>query len=328
MVSPTRRREAVEQLEESFTTSERRACQVADQPRSTQRYRPKRRSDEPLLVRRMHELVRVHPRYGYRRMWALLRGEGWRVNRKRIWRLWRKEGFKVPQKQRKKRRLGSSANGIVRFRPQHKDHVWTWDFIHDRDEQGRPLKWLGLVDEHTRECLALEVERSMTAVEVVDVIRQVVLIRGAPQHIRSDNGPEFIAQAIRSWLAAAAIGTLYIAPASPWENGYAESFFSRLRDELLNAELFSGLPEAKALAAAWQNHYNHRRPHSSLGYLTPAAFAAKCARSADKPAVTASEAKILGALPPNPRLLSPPVEETELKPQGANMVPTLITAGT
>jgi transposase InsO family protein len=227
------------------------------------------------LIGRLHELVRQHPRYGYRRMWALLRGEGWRVNCKRIWRLWRKEGFKVPQKQRKKRRLGSSENGIVRFRPQHKGHVWTWDFIHDRDEHGRPLKWLSLVDEYTRECLALEVERSMTAWDVVDVIRQVVLIRGVPGHIRSDNGPEFIAQAIRSWLESAGIGTLYIAPASPWENGYAESFFSRLRDELLNAELFADLREAKALAASWQNEYNHRRPHSSLGYLTPAAFAAK-----------------------------------------------------
>jgi transposase InsO family protein len=276
----------------------------------------------------MHELVRVHPRYGYRRMWALLRGEGWRVNRKRIWRRWRKEGFKVPQRQRKKRRLGSSANGIVWFRPQHKDHVWTWDFIHDRDEQGRPLKWLGLVDEYTRECLALEVERSMTAWDVVDVIRQVVLIRGVPGHIRSDNGPEFIAQAIRSWLESAAIGTRYIAPASPWENGYAESFFSRLRDELLNAELFADLRQAKALATSWQNEYNHRRPHSSLGYLTPAAFAAKCAPSADKAAVTQSEEQILGALPPNPRLLSPPVEEAQTTPEGANMVPTLITAGT
>jgi len=303
MVSPTRRREAVEQLEEGFTTSERRACRVVSQPRSTQRYRPRIRVIDVALVGRMHELVRVHPRYGYRRMWALLRGEGWRVNRKRIWRLWRKEGFKVPQRQRKKRRLGNSENGIVRFRPRHKDHVWTWDFIHDRDEQGRPLKWLSLVDEYTRECLALEVERSMTALEVVDVSRQVVLIRGAPQHIRSDNGPEFIAQAIRSWLEAAAIGTLYIAPASPWENGYAESFFSRLRDELLNAELFADLRQAKALAASWQNEYNHRRPHSSLDYLTPAAFAAKCARSADKAAITQSEEKILGGLPPKPRLI-------------------------
>ena len=203
------------------------------------------------------------------------------MNRKKIWRLWRKEGFKVPQKQRKKRRLGNSENSIVRFRPQHKNHVWTWDFIHDRDERGRPLKWLSLVDEYTRECLALEVERSMTAWDVVDVIRQVVLIRGVPGYIRSDNGPEFIAQAIRSWLESAGIGTLYIAPASPWENGYAESFHSRLRDELLNAELFADLREAKALAASWQNEYNHRRPHSSLGYLAPAAFAAKCVKGTE-----------------------------------------------
>lgn len=305
-------------MEAGFETSERRACQVVNQPRSTQRYRPKARVIDVALIGRLHELVRAHPRYGYRRMWALLRGEGWRVNRKKIWRLWGKEGFKVPQKQRKKRRLGSSENGIVRFRPQHKDHVWTWDFIHDRDERGRPLKWLSLVDEYTRECLALEVERSMTAWDVVDVIRQVVLIRGTPGYIRSDNGPEFIAQAIRSWLESAGIGTLYIAPASPWENGYAESFFSRLRDELLNAELFADLREAKALAASWQNEYNHRRPHSSLGYLTPAAFAAKCVAGRED----------LGAPPPNPRLLSPPVEEAKPKPKSVNMVQTLITTGT
>jgi transposase InsO family protein len=192
------------------------------------------------------------------------------------------------------------------------------------------------VDEYTRECLALEVERSMTALEVVDVIRQVVLIRGVPGHIRSDNGSEFIAQAIRSWLESAAISTLYIAPASPWENGYAESFFSRLRDELLNAELFADLREAKVLAAAWQNEYNHRRPHSSLDYLTPAAFAAKGAPSVTEASVRKHEEETLGALPLDPGqgqcpwtpASSPPVEEGQMKPEGANMVPTLIATGT
>ena len=283
MVSPARRREAVERLQEEFDTSERRTCRVIEQPRSTQRYHPQIRSDEVALVRRIHELVRRHPRYGYRRIWALLRSEGWAVNRKRIWRLWKREGFRVPRKQRKKRRLGSSVNGIVRHHAEHKDHVWTWDFIHDRDERGRSLKWFALVDEYTRECLALEVERSMTALDVIDVLSQVLLVRGAPQHIRSDNGPEFIAHAIRRYLEMARIGTLYIEPGSPWENGYAESFFSRLRDEFLNCELFADLRQAKQLAATWQNEYNHRRPHSSLDYRTPAAYAASLGGSAPEP---------------------------------------------
>lgn len=230
-------------------------------------------------MRRMHELVRLHPRFGYRRIWALLRDEGFVINRKRVWRLWKQEGFKVPQKQGKKRRLGCSDNGIVRHRAEHKDHVWAWDFIHDRDQRNRPLKWFTLIDEYTRECLALEVERSMTSLDVIDVLSQVLLIRGAPGHIRSDNGPEFIACAMRKYLETAGVGTLYIEPGAPWENGYAESFHGRLRDELLNAEDFADLREAKALAASWQNDYNHRRPHSSLGYRTPATFAASCGRA-------------------------------------------------
>jgi transposase InsO family protein len=283
MVSPTRRREAAEHLGKQFEVSQRRVCRVMEQPRSTQRYESKARDDEAALVSRIHELVRSATRYGYRRVWAMLRVEGWRVNRKRIYRLWKREGFKVPRKQRKKRRLGSSEQGIVRHRPDHKNHVWAWDFIHDRDERGRPLKWLSLIDEYTRECLALEVERSMTAVEAIDVLAQVLLIRGVPGYIRSDNGPEFIAQAMRRCLEAAGVGTLYIEPGAPWENGYAESFHGRLRDELLNRELFADLRQAKILAARWQSDYNHRRPHSALKYMTPAAFAATLGGSAPKP---------------------------------------------
>jgi transposase InsO family protein len=233
--------------------------------------------DEAALVAAMHGLVRRHPRYGYRRIWALLRADGWRVNRKRIWRLWKREGFKVPQKQGKKRRLGHSDNGCVRRRAEGVNDVWAWDFIHDRDEHGRPLKWLSLVDEYTRECLLLEARRGITAVDAVELVSEVMLIRGVPGHIRSDNGPEFIARALRAFLDAASVETLYIAPGSTWENGYAESFHSRLRDELLDAELFEGLGHARTLAAAWQNEYNHRRPHSSLGYRTPAAYAASLA---------------------------------------------------
>lgn len=265
------------QVQAKLDVSQRRSCRALDQPRSTQRYRRRVADDEAALVAAMQALVRRHPRYGYRRIWALLCVDGWAVNRKRVYRLWKREGFKVPQKQRKKRRLGSSDNGCVHRSAQCKDDVWAWDFIHDRDAQGRPLKWLSLVDEFTRECLLLEVDRSIKATDVVTLISEVMLIRGVPRHIRSDNGPEFIAAAIREFLAAAGVETLYIEPGSPWENGYVESFHSRLRDELLDAEVFEGLRAAKALAAGWKNEYNHRRPHSSLGYRTPASFAASLA---------------------------------------------------
>jgi transposase InsO family protein len=274
MVSPVRRREAVEHLRHRHGVSERRACRTVRQPRSTQRYRAKRKDDEAVIVTKMHELVRRHPRYGYRRIHALLRRWGFRINRKRVWRLWKQEGLKVPQKQGKKRRLGTSGGGIERHGAERMDHVWAWDFIHDRDEKGRAIKTLSIVDEHTRECLALEVGRSFKAVDVLDVLRELFVVRGVPEHIRSDNGPEFIAQAIRRFLAAAEVGTLYIEPGAPWQNGYAESFHSRLRDELLDAEVFADVAEAKSLAARWKNDYNHRRPHSSLGYVTPAEFAA------------------------------------------------------
>jgi len=252
-------------------------CRVLGQARSTQRYKAVPRDGDEHLIRRMHELVRAHPRRGYRMTWGMLRLDGWRVNVKRVYRLWKQEGFKVPQKQHKKRRLGSSVNGIVRRRAGHKDHVWCVDFIHDRDERDRPLKWLSVVDEFTRECVALEVERGMTAAGVAEVLTDLFMIRGVPVHLRSDNGGEFIAAAIRRLAEVTGMEMLYIAPASPWENGYAESFHGRLRDELLNAEVFADLREARALAAAWKHEYNHRRPHSSLGYIPPAVFAATLA---------------------------------------------------
>lgn len=253
---------------------ERRACRAIGQPRSTQRYVPRVKDDELAIVQRMHELVRSHPRYGYRRIGALLRNEGFKINRKRVWRLWKQEHFKVPRKQRKKRRKGTSGNAITQQQATHVNDVWCWDFVHDRDEKGRPLRWLAIEDEFTRECVALEVERSMKATDVIDVLSQVMLIRGTPRRVRSDNGPEFIAQAIGRFLEATGVSTLYIEPGAPWQNGYAESFNARLRDELLNRELFTDLREAKALSAAWRSEYNHRRPHSSLGYMPPAAYAA------------------------------------------------------
>lgn len=254
--------------------SERRACKVVDQPRSTQRYAPRRPADEEVLVARMLELVRRHPRYGYRHIWSLLRREGWPVNKKRIYRLWRREGLKVPRKARKKRRLGASENGCARRKAERKNHVWAWDFIHDRTSSGGALKWLSVVDEFTRECLVLEVARSITAEDVMGQMIRLFRERGAPDYIRSDNGPEFIAKALREWLERASVGTLYIEPGAPWENGYAEAFHGRLRDELLNVEEFASVREAKALAAMWKEDYNQRRPHSALGYRTPAEFAA------------------------------------------------------
>ncbi len=232
------------------------------------------------MLARIMELVREHPRYGYRFVTALLKQEGWQVNRKRVYRLWVQEGLKVPKKQRKKRRLGNSKNGCMRHVAEFKNHVWAWDFVFDRTSNGRPIKWLSIVDEYTRECLALEVNRTMTSDNVLDVLRDLFVIRGVPKHIRSDNGPEFIAQALRKFLTAAGVETLYVEPGSPWQNGYAESFHSRLRSELLDAEVFETVAEAQSLSAAWKNDYNHRRPHSSLGYQTPAAFATGCAASA------------------------------------------------
>lgn len=236
--------------------------------------------EEQRLVGRLLALSRDHPRYGYRRITVLLRSEGWRVNHKRVQRLWREHGLKVPQKQRKRRRLGCSANGATRRRAEHRNHVWSYDFIEDRTEDGRRLKLLPIVDEFTRECLTIEVERNMTAQDVMATLRYLFELRGAPAYLRSDNGPEFIAQAVRAWLAETQVGTLYIEPGSPWENPYSESFNSRLRDEFLNREVFVTLAEAKVLTEDYRLEYNHRRPHSALGYRTPAAYAATCGSGA------------------------------------------------
>jgi transposase InsO family protein len=271
---------AVEQLQAEFDVSERRACEVLDQPRSSQRYQAKARDDEAALVKQMLELVRAHPRYGYRMITAKLQQAGWEVNRKRVYRLWRREGLKVPQKKRKKRRLGTSQNACSRRRAERANHVWTWDFVFDRTTSGSPLKWLSIVDEYTRECLALKVDRSITSEDVIDTLAELFAIRGVPQHIRSDNGPEFVAKAIQRWTKQVEIETLYIEPGSPWENAYAESFHSRFRDELLAAEEFEDLATARRLTAAWKEDYNHHRPHSSLGYVTPVEFAARGAASA------------------------------------------------
>lgn len=234
------------------------------------------------MVERMVVLSRENPRYGYRRVWALLRREGWSVNKKRIHRLWREEGLKVPAgKQRKRLRLaeGGSENGCTRKRAEHKDHVWSYDFVIDETEDGRRLKMMPVVDEHTRECLTIEVERSISAEDVIGTLARLFGQRGAPAFIRSDNGPEFVACALKRWLAISEVGTLYIEPGSPWENAYAESFIGRFGDELLKREAFAGLVEAKVLVEDYREHHNQRRPHSALGYQTPAEFAASCRSS-------------------------------------------------
>jgi putative transposase len=267
----------VRHLQQRFGVSERRACRVVGQPRSSQRYEPEQPARDRALVDEMEKLARKHPRYGYRRIWACLRREGWRVNRKRVQRLWREHGFKVVRHQSKRRRLGSSENGAERLRAERRNHVWSYDFTMDQTADGRRLKFLAVVDEHTRECHALEVERSITADDVVSTLEYLFSVHGEPAFIRSDNGPEFIANAVRAWLAASGVGTLYIEPGSPWENPYIESFNSRLEDELLGREQFTTLTEAKVLAAQYRVEYNHERPHSSLGYQTPAEYAASCA---------------------------------------------------
>lgn len=261
-------------LKDTFTVSERRAARVVGMSRSTLRYSVRVPEDEPRLLERMEALVRKHPRYGYRRIANLLRREGFPANRKRIYRLWKREGYRVPQAQHKRRRLGHSENSCHRLRSEYPHHIWAWDFIFDRDEGGRSLKWLTVIDEFTRECLVLLPERHLTSLDVIDQLIRLMNRKGVPAHIRSDNGPEFIARALRTWLERADIGTLYVEPGAPWENGYAESFQARLRDELLNAESFANLREAQALARMWKREYNEERPHSSLGYLTPAEFAA------------------------------------------------------
>ena len=247
---------------------------MLNQPRSVQRYEAQPRDDEPKLIERMRQLARQRPRFGYRRIAALLRAEAWPASATRILRLWRREGLKVPQKKRKRRHLGASQNGCDRRRAEHKDHVWCWDFVFDRTASGSALKWLSIVDEYTRECLALKVDRSITSEDVIDTLAELFAMRGVPRHIRSDNGPEFIAQAIRRWLGQVGVEALYVEPGSPWENGYAESFHSRVRDEFLALEIFDNLQAARELTAAWKEDYNHYRPHGSLGYQTPVEFAA------------------------------------------------------
>lgn len=262
--------------------SERRACRVLDQPRSTQRHARTIPDDEPRLVKRIIELACEFGRYGYRRITAMLRRAGWRVNHKRVQRIWRQEGLKVPKKQPKRGRLWLNDGSCVRLRPRRRDHVWAYDFVQCRTHDGRAIRMLSVVDEFTRECLAIDVARRLNSDDVLERLTWLFVTRGVPEHIRSDNGAEFTAKAVRQWLGRVGVKTLFIEPGSPWENGYCESFNGKLRDELLEREIFYSLKEAKVLIERWRHEYNWIRPHMSLGYVppAPAAIAAADAASA------------------------------------------------
>ena len=250
--------------------SERRLCRVLGQSRSTQRRVLVRRTDEDALTQAIVDLASEYGRYGYRRVTALLRAQGWQVNHKRVERIWRREGLKVPIKQPKRARLWLNDGSCVRLRSKHRHHVWSYDFVMDRTRDGRAFRMLTVIDEYTRECLAIRTERRQNQETVLETLSDLFLLHGPPEHLRSDNGAEFTATAVREWLQKLEVQTLFIEPGSPWENGYNESFNGKLRDELLNGEIFQTLKEAQVLVERWRVHYNTVRPHSSLNYRPPA----------------------------------------------------------
>ena len=243
---------------------------MLEQARNTQRRSHEVSSEESRLVTDITALATRYGRYGYRRITALLNERGWQVNHKRVERIWRQEGLKVPKKQPKRGRLWLNDGSCIRLRPEHKDHVWSYDFVTARTADGRAFRMLTIIDEYTRECLAIPVERRLTSEDVIDQLFNQFILRGIPEHIRSDNGPEFTAKAVRKWLERLGVKTLFIEPGSPWENGYIESFNGKLRDELLNGEIFTTLIEAKVLISDWRREYNQVRPHSAKGYKPPA----------------------------------------------------------
>jgi putative transposase len=282
VVTPGQQRAAADYLCERYQVSQRRASRVLDRARSTLRYRRRQRSGEGALVRAIQRLARRHPRFGYKRIHVRLVKQGWRVNLKRTRRLWQALGLRRPFRRKKPRKRGpkpgTSANSCVNQPARFKNDVWTYDFIADRTAAGGTLKCLSLVDEYTRECLALHPAASMTGSEVRHVLARVIGRRGAPTRIRSDNGSEFICTALAEWLPRAGAKSIPVAPASPWQNGYIESFHSRLRDEFLNAEEFESAADAQEKARWWRREYNTLRPHSGLRYKTPKEFSAECDR--------------------------------------------------
>jgi putative transposase len=254
--------------------SERRACEAISQPRMTQRYKAKQPDKDKALTAEINKLAKRYKRYGYRMITAKLRQSGWIVNHKRIQRIWQKEGLQVSYRRKFRKAKGTSDNSCAVKKAEYPNHVWTYDFISDQTEDGGKLKILTVLDEFTRESPAIELGRSIRAGDVIGILEYLFKVRGAPKFIRSDNGPEFIADAIEKWLKNYHVETLHIAPGSPWENGYIESFNGKLRDDVLNREVFHSVKEAKVIVENWRLEYNNHRPHSSLGYMTPAAFAA------------------------------------------------------
>ena len=250
--------------------SERRACKVLEQPRSTQRHEPQVQDDEQALTNDIVGLATRFGRYGYRRITALLRGTGWDVNHKQVERIWRREGLKVPARQPRRGRLWLNDGSCVRLSPERRNHVWAYNFVHIGTRDGRSVRLLTVIDEYTRECLAIRAGRSIRSSDVIETLARLMMVKGVPEHIRSDNGPEFTARAVREWLANVGAKTLYIEPVSPWENGYVESFNGKLRDELLDREVFYTLLEVQVLTEKYRQTYNRIRPHSSLGYRPPA----------------------------------------------------------
>ena len=280
MVNADQQRAAADYLGETYEVSQRRISRVMGRSRSVLRYRRRHQADEPALNREIKRLARRHPRFGYRMIHALLVRRGWTINIKRVRRLWIELGLKRPVRLRKARKLGpkpgTSANSCVNQPATFKNDVWTCDFIHDRTANGRPLKWLTLVDEYTRECLVLYPATSITGADVRRIVARVIGRRGAPTRIRSDNGSEFICEALANWLPGVGTEPIPVAAGSPWENGYIESFHSRLRDEFLERVEFEDVEDAREKAAWYRREYNAVRPHSSLGYATPKEFSAAC----------------------------------------------------
>jgi len=257
-------------VRQTIDVTERRVCRVLGQHRSTQRKVPVGRDDEEQLTADILALARQYGRYGYRRITAMLGDAGWHVNHKRVERIWRREGLKVPSKQPKRARLWLNDGSCIRLRPERPNHVWSYDFVQDRTHDGRAYRMLNIIDEFTREALMIRVGRKLSSIDVIDALSDLFILRGTPQFIRSDNGPEFVAKPVRDWIKAVGAAAAFIEPGSPWENGYCESFNARLRDELLNGEIFYTLNEARTVIEQWRHHYNTVRPHGALGWKPPA----------------------------------------------------------
>ena len=258
--------------------SERKACKILGQSRSTQRYELTLPIKDAAVLEAVRKHVKKRPRFGYRRITIELRKDGWYINFKRVYRIWHDNDLKGPKRKGRKKRSrdGCSDNACNKKRPEYINHVWSYDFVTERLENGRKAKMLNVLDEHTRECLTIDIGKRITAQDVIDVLRYLFLVRGEPAYIRSDNGPEFTAKKVKKWLRDMGVKTLFIEPGSPWENGYIESFNAHLRDELLDREIFLSIEELRYVVDRWRMDYNHYRPHSSLGYMTPAAYAAAC----------------------------------------------------